>query len=370
MGDGRHWNRVSPEARPRGFSPRWELDVGSNVYAPPLVVDTSQAIVSVRGPGRQGTVRALDLADGSIRWEATLERGSSAELVQVGRLVITTDEGGDVVALDVDDGRMVWRTSVDGPVQGGPLAVTGGFVVGVGLSRAPVTPGAVVRLADDGGPLWRTELAREVPATPTRFSDGQVAVATTAGTVHLVELDTGEVTDLIVPAGSEHDEPDAPIIGSPVTAPILRFDDGLVVLANSGALLAVDDDGTERWAWDPVSGNFSSLASDGERVFLPGGDGRLVAFDAGTGDRVWQVERLGRREPHRWQTPLVVGDVLLAPCSSGELMAVHAMEGHELASVPLGPDVMGSGLATDADGSVLVGTLGQARRIACWDLTS
>lgn len=370
MGDDRHWNRVVPEARPRGFAPRWDLDVGTNVHAPPLVVDTSHVIVSLRGPGRQGTVRALDLADGSTRWETTLERGSSAEPVQVGRLAITTDEGGGVVALDVDDGRTVWRASVGGPVQGGPLAVAGGLVVGIGLSRPPDTPGAVVGLTNDGSLVWRTELAREVPATPTRFSDGQAAVATMAGTVHLVDVDTGEVTDLIVPAESEHDAPDAPIVGSPVTAPIVRLDDSIVVLASSGTLLAADDEGTVRWAWEPVSGNFSSLASDGERVFLPGGDGRLVAFDARSGDRLWQVERLGRREPHRWQTPLVVGDAVLAPCSSGELVAVHAAEGRELAAVALGDDAIGARLATDAAGSVLVGSLGQARRVACWDLVS
>ncbi len=91
-------------------SPRWEVEVNSEVLASPVVVDN---LVVVRTS--DGRVYALDAANGERRWvydQGTVPllslRGNGALLVANGVLFFGSDDG-KLVALRLDNGTKLWE---------------------------------------------------------------------------------------------------------------------------------------------------------------------------------------------------------------------------------------------------------------------
>lgn len=364
----RHRHRA-PDTRPRGARQRWTVPVPGNVFGAPAFVGSSHVVVNVRGPGREGTVRALDLEDGHPVWEHRLGANSNVTPVVEDGVVIVAGEDGAVVGLDARNGAVIWQVALGGPIEGSPLVLEDAVLVGVGLTRRPAGPGRVARISRSGVVAWQVEMDASVPAGPTSFDQRRALVATARGTVHLVHTDDGELRDLVVPAESDHDETDAPIIGSPVRAPALRLPGVSVLLATSGTVLAIGDDGNDRWSWTSSSPVVAGeLATDGTHVFVPGSDGRLLALDAHTGDRAWHLERLGRRGTALWSSPVVIGDAAMAVCSTGELVAVSVTDGAELFSLAIDGEPVAAPLDGDDHGRFVVASLGQEQRVTCWEL--
>ncbi|MFT4927260.1 MAG: outer membrane protein assembly factor BamB, partial [Phenylobacterium sp.] len=160
------------------FEPKiqWQAQVGDGVdgHFSRLMPAINQDVLY--SAGRNGTVAAFNLASGEQLWSvdvrkdpagyfgslfsATLPARISGGLtVAYGKVFLGT-ENGDVMALDITTGAVVWRKSVRGEVIAPPATGEGLVIVNTGA-------GYLVALhPDDGDQRWEYE--QEVPALTLR----------------------------------------------------------------------------------------------------------------------------------------------------------------------------------------------------------
>ena len=174
-------------------TPRWQHAAPGEVLQPPIVVgDTVVWMVGPAPPGGTGTLLALDLATGAVRWEVPLGGfvrvgGAAAD----GETVYTSTPP---AAYDLKTGGQRWQAEVAGVALGGPALSAGGEVLYVAASDPGAAGAAVVALdTADGRPRWRSDLKAESPRSFERLwlSDGTLVVPIGAGSVIGLDAATG-----------------------------------------------------------------------------------------------------------------------------------------------------------------------------------
>ena len=270
---------------------------------------------------QKGFVYALDAATGKAIWtqkvdDHPLVRLTGAPVLHEDRLYVPTssyEEGGKppgyacctfrgaIVALDVKDGRIIWksytiaeeprllRTYADGTELRGPAGGAiwsaptidvkrGAIYAGVGNTysgAAQPTTDAVIAFDLKTGKLrWSRQMP---PSTPDVFgcAPGEVNCGERAG-------------------------PDFDFGASPILAHLAGGRDLIVAGQKSGVVFALDPDKKGEQVWRYRAGGGSGLggiqwgiASDGERVYVPVAEiysanpGGLHAIDLAAGTRAW-----------------------------------------------------------------------------------
>jgi outer membrane protein assembly factor BamB len=103
---------------------RWSRDLGDVAVSLPPAADAD--VVAVAGDG--GTVHLLDLGDGEVRWSAETGGAAwSAPVIHGGTVAVIV--GGELVALDTEDGSERWRDTPHAPFAGPPAASAAGLHV-------------------------------------------------------------------------------------------------------------------------------------------------------------------------------------------------------------------------------------------------
>ncbi len=246
---------------------RWTVDVGGDVAATPQV-DSDMVVVRV-GDSR---LIALDVANGRRRWTYTrstppLSLRAFSEMRRVDNYLFAGFSGGRVAAITVNNGQLAWEGAVAQPrgttelerlsdVVGAPLLGSGGLCAGAFQGRVTcfdVTKGVSVwgrdistpvGIAMDSSNVFTTDergsvhaLDRGTGATawkqdelklrkvgrPLEF-DRYVAVGDVEGWVHLLNKADGHFA-----ARLRADN-------SPLDAPLLEHDGGIVALSRDGIL--------------------------------------------------------------------------------------------------------------------------------------
>jgi alcohol dehydrogenase (cytochrome c) len=98
----------------------------------------------------QGFLTAIDASSGAIRWQYRAEKPMVAAVTTTaGGLVFTGESSGDLLALDAENGRVLYRFNTGGAMTGGVItyAVAGHQYVGVASGK-----GAVMFGGDRGAP--------------------------------------------------------------------------------------------------------------------------------------------------------------------------------------------------------------------------
>jgi outer membrane protein assembly factor BamB len=113
----------------------------------------------------------------------------------------------------------------------------------------------------------------------------------------------------------------------------LAVSDGKVLVTSGFRIVAALDaaSGKTLWVKTVHSPIHSAPTIAGGRVFATDVDNQIMAFDINTGDQVWSYQALV--EPARIlraSSPAVLGDEVVAPFSSGELVALSAANGNAL----------------------------------------
>lgn len=117
-----------------------------------------------QGQGHSGGVAAFRVSDGEElwRWGLSLEPAAPPAL---GNLVLVADLGGQLNALDVQTGELIWRTSSDSSWSTTPA-------VGKMGAYATEVHGRVTRIdLDDGGEVWSLDLRSAIAADPVLVGD-------------------------------------------------------------------------------------------------------------------------------------------------------------------------------------------------------
>jgi outer membrane protein assembly factor BamB len=281
-------------------------------------------------------VYAVNLSSGDVRWSRRLSGMIVGGVLLAGDTVFAASSRpeGRVYALRRSTGKQIWRTST--PAIGAPLALVHGVLI------APTQRGEVIGLNPQSGKiLWRRRLGvSRVAATPG--GEGGAVIATTDS---LFRLRTGDgkvthraaspgavvspwlrqrdalvagTTDSQVVSIRPHDlrrnwslRVDAPVLGAPAA-----LGDTVYLATRAGTVYRVDPGGTPflrlitELDW-PVT---TSLTITGQQILLGGADGIIRALRTDGTEiwrvRVWRPVELG---------PVALPDGLIAVGGNGDL---------------------------------------------------
>ena len=319
-----------------------------------LVAVVDDRIVTVTDGDRASRFRAFGTDGGDRLWQRRLPRADESHVRQIAGVVdgtvFTTDYHGELSAVSVADGTVVWRRSLSDQVAD---AVPSAFLPQSGETNrfeavAAATPdGLYVASAyglhgvalDDGTETWRVFLGQPPErddSYPTLGRPTGVAPTPTGARVTdrwrgLVEVDGYETTDGRFETHTSRTELPLRLPGSPVVD-----DDGQTVVGPAAAWstgsvrpTVVGGFGSRHpWQFAGVAGDGASAhaspATDGDRVYVceaheTPGRVAVTALRADTGGLDWQrsytpddrIPSLGGRPMFRLAPPVVAGDTLL-----------------------------------------------------------
>ncbi|MFF7843276.1 serine/threonine-protein kinase [Streptomyces ossamyceticus] len=308
-----------------------------------------------------GLVSAVDPADGRVLWRHPVSGDTSEPPVVSGGLVhVSTDSGGRSQALDPATGEVRWERDLtpygSRRFVGGVLLLTSADGTVTGLDGAT------------GDPLWSRAVPGQREAYFTAFGgDGPAYVASVTGEgagartrVTAVDPETGDVAwdarldGALKPVGASGDAlflvASGGVYGDTVgvvrhdaeagttdrfTLPV-RLEQALAVvrgdrvylLGIGGALVAVDmKAGRQLWRAETGVAQGSAPVADERYVYFTTADGRLLALDARKGRLTGQTPpRLGDtdRVVAALTTPVVVGGRVFAGAPDGTVFGVDA----------------------------------------------
>lgn len=289
----------------------------------------------------------------------------------VGDRVFVAGAGGSVAALDAENGKDVWRVSLNTPIAAG--------VGSDGETAAVVTQANELVALAGGKELWRVRLSASSFTAPL-VAGRRVFVLTADRTVSAFDGQTGArlwrqarpgeplvlsqpgilmaVGDTLVAGlsgrlvgfnplnGSVRWE--APIATSrgtneverlvDIVGPVSRVGNSVCARAFASAVGCIDASrGTV--VWTKAASGTLGLGGDERLVFGTESDGRVRAWQRASGEAAWSVDRLKHRE---LTAPLSVGRVVAVGDGSGLLHLMSREDGSEM-----------SRLATD--GSAVLG---------------
>lgn len=212
-------------------------------------------------PNSDYSLYALDLK-GKLVWKFTAEQALWGRPVVDETNVYFGSMDHKVYALNMESGKLVWSSELDGAILG---AITLGEN---GLLFAGTLGDNVFALdSSSGKTVWKVALSSRVWSAPA-VGDGNLYVGDQAGKIVSLDADSGQENWSL--------QPDGPVLGSP-----LVLQDQVVFGTESGSLLALDADGKIAWS-QVITGKLYStpvLAGDLILVAPVEGDYTLIGLD-------------------------------------------------------------------------------------------
>lgn len=263
-------------------------------------------------------------------WSANIGAGDSrkqritADPVVGGGRIYTLDANAQVSAIS-PQGSLIWSSDLRPPRDNEGDATGGGLAYDNGTLYVSSGFGEVTALdAASGAVRWRQQLDSTGSGNPL-VAGGLVYLVAGDDTGWAIEADSGRIAWQLTATPSV-----ANVLGAP--APVLAG--GLAVFAfGSGELIATfPKGGLRRWAASVAgqrTGRATSRISDitgapvvvGSTIYAGNHSGRLVAFNAGNGERLWTAAE-GALNPV-WPA----GDSIFATSDRNELLRLDAGSG-------------------------------------------
>ncbi|MGW1986384.1 serine/threonine-protein kinase [Streptomyces collinus] len=338
-GDGPYTEVTATHAAAAAGGATWQADPGGMKPGMPRCADGAGRLLCLRS----GTAYALDPKDGSLLWRRTVaeDRASGPPAPAGGLLVLPTDGGRRVVALDPASGRPRWQRAL--PANTG-LRVADGMVLVAGTDR--VVTGFDGR---SGKERWHHRLpGRDTPTLAVFPGDPLVHAATASadGAYTLfTALDahtgtarwTARLRGVLRPVGSED--------GSLV----MLSDDGAGV---TGAVVRYSPaTRTTRRVPLPIALVAPQAAVHGDQVYLLAAGGLLEAVDLPTGKRLWHLET----GVSRGSLPVATAGHVYFSAPDGRLLAVGSRDGRLLGQTSPRLGTAGGQVASTLPAPFLIG---------------
>ena len=253
----------------------------------------------VYAAAHKGEVVAIDLDNGRVLWHVKTGVPLSGGTASSPELVVVGASDGQLLALDPGNGHSRWKVRLNGEVLA-PAAISARLVA------VRTVDGKLHALsAEDGHELWVTE--QQVPRLSLRGTASPVI----SGDLVLCGFDNGKVVAVSATDGSVQWE-------ATVTPPhgrteLERLDDIDSPVRVSGrdvyavgfqgkvAMLALD---TGQVWWSHEDSSYRGLSLDEDTLYLADSDGIVAALKARTGAEVWRQNIL----LHRGLSPIAVMD--------------------------------------------------------------
>lgn len=218
---------------------------------------------------------------------------------------------GTVVPIPEPRPVLAWTVPLPAAPIVAPLVVADHVVV----AYLPGTVAAYRR--SDGTEIWRIALAPDQPL----IADGGLVFVAADEAIHAVRLADGAVA-WRAPAGT-------------VTAPLVAREGWLVISTHAALTARRGADGSTLWSVEAAA-QTEPAAIAGDVLFVPLGDGRLVARDLQTGAVRWE-RRLGGAPGE----PLVFGDEIFVGAADKSFYSLDAATGEIDWRVRIGATIRG-----------------------------
>ncbi len=316
---------------------KWRFETQGRLVYPPVVKDGRAYVGS-----RDGSLYAVNLADGSKLWETPLEQGglfSSPTWFQ-GLLY-----GGKwapfyaVYAFDAATGEEQWRKETGDLVNRPPWVLVDEERIYTHIDpdrNQPEEIGVIMQAWDPKTQekIWQQPVLG-VPAVATALSPTHLLVATDEEMIYALDRATGEIVWK------------AAIAGSSASAPLVK--DGTIYLASkTGFIYALDDKtGELKWRYQYPDASFSGdLALSGDSLVLPAGQ-FLYRFGLRDREPIWRF-----RAPKLITGAVASRDLVYFGCENHQLYVADLEKGFIKGMYRTGGDILATPVL--AAGLVLV----------------
>lgn len=318
-----------------------------------------------------------------------------------GDTIYAVDYEGLVVALDSKTGKKHWSRKVNKSQQGlwdwlksffvagdPNRQIVGGIAAENGLLLVATYAGEVMALSKEtGDELWRKQLPGEVVSAP-RTNGNVVAAQTVNGKLFALDAKTGEqlwfydnpppvltlrgtpspiVTDTAIYAGFSNGRMMAfnpanglilweQRVASPKgrseldrmvdihSSPLIK--DGVIYVGTYQGRISALARGTGKPLWGQDGSTSESLALSGDKLFVAQADGKLVAYNATTGELIWTNEKMLRR---LLNGPQVFGDYVAVVDFKGYMHVLNQSDGEFVARTRVDRKGARAPILTDGD---------------------
>ena len=332
---------VKPKTQANDFLiKQWSYSLGSDFSAQRNVLDIGVERGIVFAASSEGNVVALELSSGEVVWKNSLETPLSAGVgVGDGLTTVVTDNG-EVIALNSNDGLVSWRKTVDGEVLARPVVVAGVVVIRVGDSQILGLDSAT------GSVLWNVQKNVEglsVRGVSAPLINGRGAVSGLAdGRLLAVDIDSGNIlweTNVGRRKGNDRVQQLTDIDADPTL-----FGTILYVAAFQSRIVAMAL-GSPRVIWSADVSTIRDMGIDADRLYVIAETGIITALNRYTGEVEWTLDRLkgrGLSPPVASAENVLVGDyegyIYNLDRTSGRLLGSDRLSGGAIVSTPIKVD--------------------------------
>jgi outer membrane protein assembly factor BamB len=301
--------KLTPFAATLRVEHLWGASV-DNSKAVPLRLGQAVAVVNNRvyAAGHTGDVVAFDLNSGKVQWRARTKAPLSGGTAAGPDVVMVGTVDGRVFALNAADGKIRWQVRINGEVLA-PPAISEKF------AAVRTGDGKLRGLAlSDGHELWIQE--QQVP----RLSLRGTARPVISGDTVLCGFDNGKVMAVNSNDGSVQWEATVtPPHGRTELERLADIDSAVLVSGQNVygvgfqgrvAMLALD---TGQVWWSHELSSYRGMGLDDEALYVSTAEGEVVALRAKTGAEIWRQSVLlhrGLSAPASMDDVIVLGDFL------------------------------------------------------------
>lgn len=252
-----------------------------------------------------------------------------------GTVVYATSGAGDVAALNVADGSVIWKTKPAGPLRGAPTIAFGGVYV---ISQ----DNQIFSLNTANGAVqWQATASMEpgsvFGAASPAAGQGTIVAGFSSGEVQAYRYENGRDlwedalarTSMALSVSTLTDVDADPVV-----------DRGRVFALGQGGRMASYELLTGQRSWEISIAGISTPYVVGEWVYAMTDDGKLLCVSRSSGKVRW-LQQLARfrvetekkkKDPIRWTGPILAGGRLIAVNSEGELVEFSPTDGSTLAT--------------------------------------
>jgi len=294
----------------------WTYDAGAPVSATAAIVGSRVFTAT-----ESGELIALNLADGREIWKFSAEAAISASPCIVDGVVFLGDSHGYFYAVDADSGKQLWRYATDGKIESSATPGPGGTLL-VGsydshLYCFEMTTGKV---------RWKYEIPAPVHCTPC-VVDSWAVIAGCDGKIHVIDLETGNRRHA------------ADIQTNFAAGP--AYSNGQVYVGSmNGDYIAMNITDGSFWRFEinNAGPSYAGAAVTANSVVFATRGRQVLCFDLPTKKLRWEFATRARVD----SSPAIAGNAVIVGSGEGNLYALNYADGALLWQFAAGAEITAS----------------------------